>query len=92
MLSAYFPQSNGRAEVAVKAVKRLLLANVSPSGDLSNDLFLRALLLLRNTRDPDCDMSPAEIVFGHPLRHAFSFFNRLPKSTDRSIQQTWREA
>ena len=32
--SAYFPQSNGHAEVAVKATKRLLMANVSPSGDL----------------------------------------------------------
>ena len=74
--SAYFPQSNGRAEVAVKAAKRLLIANVSSSGDLNNDLFLRALLELRNTPDPDCDMSPAEIVFGHPLHNAFLFVNR----------------
>ena len=51
--SAYFPQSNGRAEVAVKAAKCLLMANVSPSGDLNNDSFLRALLQLRNTPDPD---------------------------------------
>ena len=88
--SAYFPRSNSRAEVAVKAAKRLLIANVSPSGDLNNDLFLRALLQLRNT--PDCDMSPAEIVFGHPLRDAFSFGNRLPKFTNRSIRRTWRKA
>ena len=37
-------------------------------------------------------MSPAEIVFGHPLRDAFSFVNRLPKFTNRSIRRTWREA
>ena len=86
--SAYFPQSNGRAEVAVKAAKRLLMANVSPSGDLNDDSFLRALLQLRNTPDPDCDMSPAEIVFGHPLRYAFSFVNRLSKFTNRSIRRT----
>ena len=44
--SAYFPQSNGRAEVAVKVAKRLLMANISPSGDLNNDSFLQALLQL----------------------------------------------
>ena len=88
--SAYFPQSNGRAVVAVKATKRLLIANVSPRGDLNNDLFLQALLELRNT--PDCDMFAAKIVFGQPLRGAFSFFNRLPMFTNRSIRRTWREA
>ena len=89
---AYFPQYNGRAEVAVKAAKRLPIANASPSGNLNNDLFLRALLQLRNTPYPDCDMSPAEIVFDHPLRDAFSFINRIPKFTNRSIRRTWREA
>ena len=68
------------------------MANVSPSGDLNNDSFLRALLQLRNTPDPDCDMSPAEIVFGRPLRDAFSFVNRLSKFTNGSIRRTWCEA
>ena len=36
-------------------------------------------------------MSPAEIVFGHPLRHAFSFVNCLLMFTNRSIRRTWRE-
>ena len=61
--SAYFPQSNGRAEVAVKTAKRLLLDNIGHSGSLDNDRFLRAILQLRNTPDPDCKLSPAEIVF-----------------------------
>ena len=69
-----------------------MIANASPSGDLNNDLFLRTLLQFRNSPDPDCDMSPAEIVFGHPLRDAFSFANRLPKFTNRSIRRAWREA
>ena len=90
--SAYFPQSNGRAEVAVKAAKRLLMSNISPNGDLNNDSFLRALLQLRNTPDPDCDLFPAEIVFGHPLRDAFSFVNRLATFSNRFIHRTWREA
>ena len=90
--SAHFPQSNGRAEVAVKATIRLLMTNVSPNGDLDNDSFLRALLQLRNTPNPQCDLSPAEIVFGHPLRDAFSFVNRQVTFTNRHIRRTWRKA
>ena len=62
--SAYHPKSNGRAEVAVKTVKRLLRSNVGPHGSLNTDRFLRAVIQLRNTPDPDCGVSPAEIVFG----------------------------
>ncbi|MEL6806086.1 MAG: integrase, partial [Bacteroidota bacterium] len=56
--SAYHPKSNGRAEVAVKTVKRLMRANVGASGRLHTDRFLRAMLQLRNTPDPDCGVSP----------------------------------
>ena len=35
--SAYFPQSNGRAEVAVKTTKRLLEDNMNADGSLNND-------------------------------------------------------
>ena len=78
--SAYHPQSNGRAEVAVKAAKRLLRSNATASGSLNSDKFLRALLQLRNTPDPDCNVSPAQIIFGRPLKDAFSFINRLLSS------------
>ena len=81
-----------RAEVAVKAAKRLLMSNIIPNGDLNNDSFLRALLQLRNTPDPDCNLSPAEVVFGHSLRDAFSFVNRLATFFNRFIRRTWREA
>ena len=67
------------------------MANVIASGDFSNDSFLRALLQLINIPDPDCDTSPAEIVFGRFLRNAFSFVNRLSKFTHRSIRRTWRD-
>ncbi|XP_057302761.1 uncharacterized protein K02A2.6-like [Hydractinia symbiolongicarpus] len=77
--SAYFAQSNGRAEVAVKKCKRLLMENINPNGSLDNDGFLRALLQVRNTPDPDCNISPAEVVFGRPIRDAFSFVNRQAK-------------
>ena len=84
------PQFNGCAEVAVKAATKLFMSNISPNGDLNNDLFLRALLQLRNTRDPDCDLFPAEIVFGHPLRD--SFVNQLATFSNHFIRRTWREA
>ena len=84
---AYFPNPT-----AVKAAKRLLMSNISPNGDLNNDSFLRALLQLRNIPDPDCDLSPAESIFGHPLRDAFSFVNRLSTFSNRFIRSTWREA
>ncbi|XP_044170480.1 uncharacterized protein K02A2.6-like [Acropora millepora] len=43
--SAHFPQSNGRAEVAVKSAKRLLMSNMSSIGSLDHDRFLRAMQL-----------------------------------------------
>ena len=92
--SAYFLLFNGHAEVAVKAGKRIFMSNISPNGDLNNDSFLRALLQLRNTPDPDCNLSPAEIIFGHLLRDAFSFVNWLATFSNRFIPcsgcEAWR--
>ena len=90
--SSYYPQSNGRAEVAVKTAKRLLQSNIGPNGTLNNDKLLRALLQLRNTPDPDCGLSPAQIVFGKPLKDAFSFVNRLEKFSNPAIRPLWRNA
>ena len=89
--SAYNPQSNGRAEVAVKSAKRLLRFNTGPSGSLDTDRFLRAMLQLRNTLDRDCELSPAQIVIGRPLRDAFAFLNRLEKLTNKEIRPLWRD-
>ena len=92
MSSAYFPQSNGPAEVAVKKAKRMLMGNVGTTGSLNNDGLLRALLQARNTPDPDCNISPAQVVFGRPSRVAFSFTSRCIKYNNPSIRPTWREA
>ncbi|XP_012939615.1 uncharacterized protein LOC106012147 [Aplysia californica] len=90
--SAYHPQSNGCAEVAVKSAKRLLRCNVGPTGTLNNDRQLHAMLQLRNTPNPDCNVSPAQIIFGCPIRDVFSFTNRLEKFSNPSINPLWREA
>ena len=47
--SAYYPQSNGRAKLAVKTAKRILQNNTSSNGDLNTDNVARALLQYRNT-------------------------------------------
>ena len=62
------PHSNNRAEVAVKTVKRMLMANTSPTGSLNVDAFQRAMLIYRNSIDPETKTSPAMIIFGHPTR------------------------
>ncbi|KAJ8359136.1 hypothetical protein SKAU_G00156610 [Synaphobranchus kaupii] len=90
--SVSFPQSNGRAEVAVKSAKRLLMSNTGPTGSLDHDRFLRAIIQLRNTPDPDCNLSPAQIVFGRPLRGSLSFVNRLEKFSNPHIRPLWRQA
>ena len=66
--SAHNPESNGRAEVSVKSVKRLLRTNVSANGSLDTDAVMRGLLQLRNTPDPDTKLSPAQILLGRKLR------------------------
>ncbi|KAK3889447.1 hypothetical protein Pcinc_006555 [Petrolisthes cinctipes] len=47
--SAHFPQSNGRAEAAVKSAKRLLRANTGGGGSLRTDKVSVALLQYLNT-------------------------------------------
>jgi len=90
--SAGFSQSNGRAEVAVKTAKRLLMSNTGPTGRLDHDRFLHAMLQLRNTPDPDCNLSPAQIIFGCPLRDTLSFVNELEKFSNPHIRPLWRQA
>ena len=90
--SVGFPQSNGRAEVAVKTAKRLLMSNTGPTGNLAHDRFLRAMLQLRNTPDPDCHLSPAQIIFGRPLRDSLTFVNKLEKFSNPHVRPLWRHA
>ncbi|XP_056287434.1 atherin-like [Pseudoliparis swirei] len=68
------------------------MSNTGPSGSLDQDRFLRAMLQLRNTPDPDCNLSPAQIIFGRPLRGSLSFVNRLEKFSNPHIRLLWRDA
>ena len=64
------PHSNCRAEIAVKTVKRMLMDNTGATGSLDTDKFQRAMLVYRNSIDPETRASPALVVFGRPIRDA----------------------
>ena len=90
--SAYLPASNGRAEVGVKTTKRLLQCNIGPNGNLDTDEVVRALLQLRNTPDRDAGLSPAEILFGRPLRDAMPYIQRSTSVFENpQIHEKWRQ-
>ena len=63
--SPHFPQSNGHAEAAVKAVK-YLIAKTCSNGNLDTDAFQRGLLEWRNTPSSS-GFSPAQLLFGRSL-------------------------
>ena len=91
--SVSLPSSNGRAELAVKSTKRLLMDNVGPNGNLVNDKMVRALLVVRNTPDPGCKLSPAEILFGRPLRDTLPYINQnIMCFNNPQFSDLWRNA
>ena len=95
--SAYHPQSNGRAEVTVKKMKRLLSDNVDQSGKLNSDAVTRAILQIRNTPEIDSGLSPAQVLFGRTLRDLLPLSPPIPRGEtifkDSSpISSTWKEA
>jgi len=71
--STYFAHSNTRAELGVKAMKRLIRGNTGPNGELNNDAFGRALLMYRNTPMQGVKLSPSQVIFGRELRDTMPF-------------------
>ncbi|KAK3851886.1 hypothetical protein Pcinc_041496 [Petrolisthes cinctipes] len=67
-------RANGHAEAAVKAVKKLIMMTTE-RGQLDEDEFARGLLELRNTPKAD-GRSPAQILFGHPMRSCIPAHHR----------------
>ena len=66
--SVAFPHSNCRAEIGVKTIKRLIAGNTKANGSLDCGPFQRAILQYRNTTDPQTGTSPAQYIFGRPIR------------------------
>ena len=67
--------------------------NVSSNGSLDNDAMVRALLSHRNTPDPGCKLSPAQILLGRPLRDTLPAINKdVMVFNNPSVLPQWREA
>ena len=91
--SVSLPSSNGRAELAVKSAKRILMDNVGADGTLNNDAMVRALLTHRNTPDPGCKLSPAQILLGRPLRDTLPTISKeVMIFNNDELQPQWRDA
>lgn len=80
---------NGHAEAAVKAVKSLI-SKSSTSGDLDTNEFAAGMLEFCNTPKAH-GLSPAQIVFGHPIRSMVpahrSAFARRWQELDQTIEK-----
>ena len=84
--SAYYAQSNGRAEAAVKVVKRLLMDNCDKvTGQINTEAATRALMIHRNTPNQVTGMCPSELLFGRKMR------DHLPNGF-RQIRTEFEEA
>ena len=82
--SSYFPKSNLRSETAVKSAKRIVMDNSKLDGSPDMDKIARAVMQHRNTPDSEYGISPAQLVFGRPIR------DFLPvKPGDFSPREVW---
>ena len=87
--SPHYPQSNGRAEAAVKYAAKLIRRVWNERGSSADsDAWARGILQHRNTPGPD-GRSPAQIVFGRPVRdtipaHRRSFAPRWQRAADEA--------
>ena len=66
--SVHYPQSNGRAELVVKTVKRTLIDYTDGYGCLRHDLAAWAIMTHRNTPHHDLGLSPSEMLYGWVIR------------------------
>ena len=83
--SAHYPQSNGRAEAAVKSIKRILTGNISKTtGQVDTDEAARAIMGHRNTPNQETGLSPAVALYGYAIR------DHLPNHF-RKVRMEWEE-
>ena len=66
--SVAYPQSNRRAELAVKSAKRVIYGNADSSGSLDTDKAAQAVLQYRNTPIQGIGLSPAQLLLHRHLR------------------------
>ena len=84
--SVALAHSNGRAELGFKTCKRMLMENTRSNGEINLDRFQRGMLQYLNTPDRGTGLSPAQMIFGRPIK---DFIPILPGSY--RPQNTWIE-
>ena len=80
----HYPQSNGKAEAAVKSMKKLISA-AWQGKSVNWETLSRSLLQYRNTPCRHDGLSPAQKLFGHPVQDS------LPAHR-RSFAQEWQKS
>ncbi|CAG2209550.1 unnamed protein product [Mytilus edulis] len=60
----------------------MLVDNITAIGSLDVDKFQRALLMYRNSIDPEMKASPALILFGRPIRDAIPILMGMQSSQE----------
>ena len=96
--SPHYPQSNGHAEAAVKAMKTMI-KKYSEGGKFDDLGFQEAVLEWRNTPHKRDGRSPAQMIFGRPMRtrlpsHSFAFkpeFQESARECDLRAALKFRE-
>ena len=84
--SAQYPQSNGRAEAAVRSAKTIMRDNTAPNGSLTMEKIASAMLQYHNTPLREGGKSPAQLLLGRQLRSG------VPVSvTLLRVQERWTE-
>ncbi len=83
--SPHYPQSNGKAEAAVKSMKKIIRGSWN-GHQLDQNKLARSLLQYRNTPSRRDGTSPAQKLYGHSIQdalpaHRLAFKHRQP---DRS--------
>ena len=87
--SPYYPQSNGHAESSVKAIKHLIIKSTR-NGNLDTDEFAAGLLEFRNSPRED-GLSPAQVLFGHPIRSVIPVHRRAYEKEWQTSQDQYEE-
>ena len=79
--SAHHPQSNRRAEAAMRSAKRLLRGHTGLTGNLDKDAFMLAIMAHHNTLDILTGLSLANVLYRCPLRDTFHFVADIGSQT-----------
>ena len=75
MSSPHYPQSNGKAEAAVKSMKKLISAGWK-GRSINWEKLSKSLLQYRNTPCRSDGLSPAQHLFGHPVQDSLPAHRR----------------